>query len=148
MAYQLMIAIPEKAEEIRIGQRTRISNPDRLAAFDFISRAASPDSTARRELFDFLLAAPENRRPESRVLTALGLLCHKTRKTEAMRYIVPSLEALPEIQRTGDIFFPASWCRTLLGNQHTPEAQAIVDGFLDTHADLNPLLVTKILQAR
>ena len=148
MAYQLMIAMPEKAGEICLEQRSRISNPDRLAAFDFISRAASPDSASRKELFNFLLAAPENRRPESRVLTALGLLCHSSRRAEAMEYIVPSLEALPEIQRTGDIFFPASWCRTLLGNQHTPEAQAVVDGFLDSHPELNPLLVTKILQAR
>ena len=149
MAYALMIALPEKAGEIASVQRSRITNPDRLETFDFVSRAASPDPSVRQELFDYLLAAPQNRRPESRVLSALSLLCHKTRREEAVGYILPALEALPEIQATGDIFFPSSWCRTLLANQHdNPTAQRIVDDFLASHDDMNPLLVNKILQAR
>lgn len=149
MAYSLMLAFPEKAEYIAAVQRSRISNSDRLETFDFVSRAASPDISARQELFGFLLAAPQNRRPESRVLSALGLLCHRTRIEEATAYILPALEALPEIQSTGDIFFPASWCRTLLANQHdNPVAQKIVEDFIVSHDDMNPLLVVKILQAK
>ena len=149
MAYALMLDYPEKAAEIAALQRSRIFNPDRLETFDFVSRAASPDAAVRQELFDFLLAAPQNRRPESRVLSALGLLCHRTRTEEATAYILPALEALPEIQLTGDIFFPASWCRTLLANQHdNPEAQRIVEDFIASHPDMNPLLVVKILQAK
>ncbi|MCQ2186909.1 MAG: M1 family aminopeptidase [Bacteroidales bacterium] len=149
MAYALMLDYPEKAEETAALQRSRISNPDRLETFDFVSRAASPDAAVRQELFDFLLAAPQNRRPESRVLSALSLLCHRTRTEEATAYILPALEALPEIQMTGDIFFPASWCRTLLANQHdNPEAQRIVEDFIASHPDMNPLLVVKILQAK
>lgn len=64
-----------------------------------------------------------------------------------MQYIIPSLEALPAIQRSGDIFFPASWCKTLLSNQQSDEAKRIVDGWIDAHPDMNPLLVTKIRQA-
>lgn len=149
MAYALMLDYPEKAEETAALQRSRISNPDRLETFDFVSRAASPDATVRQELFDFLLAAPQNRRPESRVLSAMALLCHRTRTEEATAYILPALEALPEIQLTGDIFFPASWCRTLLANQHdNPEAQRIVEDFIASHPDMNPLLTVKILQAK
>ena len=149
MAYALMLDYPDKAEETATLQRSRISNPDRLETFDFVSRAASPDAAVRQELFDFLLAAPQNRRPESRVLSALSLLCHRTRTEEATAYILPALEALPEIQLTGDIFFPASWCRTLLANQHdNPEAQKIVEDFIASHDDMNPLLVVKILQAK
>lgn len=149
MAYSMMLAFPDKAEDIAALQRSRISNPDRLETFDFICRAASPDVSVRQELFDFLLAAPQNRRPESRVLSALGLLCHRTRTEEATAYILPALEALPEIQATGDIFFPASWCRTLLANQHdNPVAQKIVEDFIISHDDMNPLLVIKILQAK
>lgn len=147
MSYQLMIAFPERAEEIAAKQRGRISNPDRRETFDFICKAASADSIARKAFFDSLLEAPENRRPESRVLSALGLLCHHSRQAEAMQYIVPSLEKLPEIQRTGDIFFPASWCKTLLSNQQNHEAKKTVDNWLDAHPDMNPLLVTKIRQA-
>ena len=147
IAYQLMIALPERAEEISGIQRSRITNPDRLETFDYISQAASPSSDKRLEFFNSLLAAPENRRPESRVLSALSLLCHYTRQDEAVRYIVPSLEALQEIQRTGDIFFPASWCKSLLSNQHGQEAKDIVDGYLESHPEMNPLLVTKVRQA-
>lgn len=147
MAYQLMLAFPERAEDIAAGQRARITNPDRKDTFDFICKAAAADSIARRALFDSLLESPENRRPESRVLSALALLCHHSRQEEAMQYIIPSLEALPAIQKSGDIFFPASWCKTLLSNQQSDEAKRIVDGWIDAHPDMNPLLVTKIRQA-
>lgn len=147
MSYQLMLAFPERAGKIAAEQRERISNPDRKETFDFICKAASADSIARRAFFDSLLEAPENRRPESRVLSALGLLCHHSRQAEAMQYIVPSLEKLPEIQRSGDIFFPASWCKTLLANQQSQEAKKVVDDWLAAHPEMNPLLVTKIRQA-
>ena len=147
MTYQLMTAFPDRAETMAVKQRARITNPDRLEAFDFISRAASPDRTAREEFFYYLLAAPENRRPESRVLSALALLCHRDRQEEAIKYIVPSLEALPQIQRTGDIFFPASWCKNLLSNQQSYDAKKTVDDWLEAHPEMNPLLITKIRQA-
>ncbi|MDO5442534.1 MAG: M1 family aminopeptidase [Bacteroidia bacterium] len=147
MTYQLMIAMPEEAERIASVQRERITNPDRLATFEYVCQAASPSYETRQEFFASLLESPENRRPESRVLSALALLCHCTRQEEALNYIVPSLDALQEIQRTGDIFFPASWCRTLLSKQHNEEAGRIVKDYLATHPDMNPLLVTKVLQA-
>lgn len=149
LALQLMIRMPSKAEEIRLVQRSRITNPDRLETFDFVSRAASSDPAVRESLFQSLLDSPENRRPESRVLSALSLLCHPSRRDEAVKYVVPALEVLPEIQRTGDIFFPSSWCREILQNQHdNPEVSRLIDEFLSSHQDMNPLLVNKILQAK
>lgn len=147
MSYQLMIAFPDRAGAISSEQRERITNPDRLETFDFICRAASPDKAAREELFRSLLASPENRRPESRVLSALSFLCHHSRKEEALEYIIPSLETLHEIQRTGDIFFPASWCRTLFAAQDEEKSCQKVDAYLESHPEMNPLLVTKIKQA-
>ena len=147
LAYQLMIAFPEKANGIASVQRGRISNPDRLETFDYVCRAASPDKEVRESLFSELLEAGENRRPESRVLTALGYLCHRTRAEEAVGYVLPTLENLREIQRTGDIFFPASWCKTVLGSQQSPEAGRIVREYLESHPDFPPLLKTKVLQA-
>lgn len=148
MSYSLMLALPDKYDDIVRMQRERITNPDRLATFDYICRAASPYAEERLAFFDSLLAAPENRRPESRVLSALSLLCHYTRQTEAAGYIVPSLDALQEIQRTGDIFFPASWCKAILSHQYSVEAGRIVDDYLNSHPEMNPLLVSKVLQAR
>lgn len=146
LAYQLMLRFPERATQIRTVQRDRISHPDRLATFDFVAQAATPDSAARATFFQSLLQA-ENRRPESRVLSALDLLCHPLRGAESVAYIRPALEILPEIQRTGDIFFPASWCKRILGPQTSVSAKEEVEAFLASHEDMHPLLKTKILQA-
>ena len=146
LAYQLMLRFPAEADAIRAEQRRRISHPDRLETFDFVARAAAPQQSDRETFFRSLLQA-ENRRPESRVLAALDLLCHPLRADEAVFYIRPALEILPEIQRTGDIFFPASWCKRILGPQTAPAAKEEVEAFLASHADMHPLLQTKIRQA-
>ena len=148
LAYRLMTAYPDSAEEIAAIQRSRITNPDRLGTFDFVCRAATPDSSARRALFESFLASPDNRRPESRVLQALALLCRKELREEAENYIIPSLAMLPEIQATGDIFFPSRWCGTLLECQlDNDSARRKVHDFLAGNPDINPLLVKKILQS-
>ena len=145
LAYQLMVRFPDKAEAIRAEQRQRISNPDRLATFDFVAQAAAQQRQDRESFFRALLQV-ENRRPESRVLSALDLLCHPLHADEAVFYIRPALEILPEIQRTGDIFFPASWCKRILGPQTSQEAKDEVEAFLAAHEDMHPLLQTKIRQ--
>ena len=142
-----MLAFPDEASNIAEVQEGRITNPDRKETFGVLCKAASPDYEVRRALFNSFLESPENRRPESRVLSAMALLCHWSRQDEAIGYITPALDALPEIQRTGDIFFPASWCRTLLGCQQNQKGKDIVDGWIASHPETNPLLVTKILQA-
>ena len=146
LAYQLMLRFPDRAEAIRTTQRSRIGHPDRIATFDFVSQAAAPEKEDRDAFFHSLLQV-ENRRPESRVLSALDLLCHPLHGEEAVDYIRPSLEILPEIQRTGDIFFPASWCKRILGPQTSATAKKEVEAFLATHGEMHPLLKTKILQA-
>ncbi|MBR5018629.1 MAG: aminopeptidase [Bacteroidales bacterium] len=146
LAYQLMIRFPGKAPQIRDTQRSRISHPDRLTTFDFVAQAAAPERADRERFFQSLLQV-ENRRPESRVLSALDLLCHPLRADEAVSYIRPALEILPEIQRTGDIFFPASWCKRILGPQTSVAAKEEVAAFLASHESMHPLLKTKILQA-
>ena len=143
LSYQLMLRFPDRAEAIRDTQRGRIAHPDRLATFDFVAQAASPDAEARQAFFQSLLQV-ENRRPESRVLSALDLLCHPLRAEEAVFYIRPALEILPEIQRTGDIFFPASWCKRILGPQTSQDAKEEVEAFLAAHEEMHPLLKTKI----
>ena len=146
LAYQLMLRYPERAVAIRQTQRSRIGHPDRIATFDFVSHAAAPEKADRDAFFRSLLQV-ENRRPESRVLSALDLLCHPLRGEEAVSRIRPALEILPEIQRTGDIFFPASWCKRILGPQTSVAAQKEVEAYLASHEDLHPLLKTKVLQA-
>ena len=147
LACQLMVAFPDRAREIETVQSERITNPDRQDTFEMLCLAASPDPDVRNALFASFLESSQNRRPESRVLAALSLLCHRLRHEEAVAYIVPSLDALEEIQRTGDIFFPGSWCNVLLDNQQNDAAMEIVDNWLSSHPEVNPLLATKVLQA-
>lgn len=145
MAYQLMLRFPEQASQIRSEQASRIVNPDRKDAFMYVSQACSPEKAERDAFFKTLLSA-ETRGPESRVKDALTLLNSPLRYPESLEYITPALEALGEVQRTGDIFFPASWCGCLLSGHVSPEASAALKDFIHKNGDMSPLLMTKVLQ--
>lgn len=130
LAYELAVRLPEKSTEILALQRGRITNADRLAAFDFISPAASADGSIRDSLFHSLLTA-ENRKIEPWAISALSLLNHQLRMEESEKYILPGLQLLPEVQATGDIFFPKNWASALLSRHKGVEQQKIVGQFLE-----------------
>ena len=146
MAYELAIRFPDRHSAIIAAQRARMDNPDRIRQFDFISRAVTPDTTEQEALFHALLKA-ENRRIEPWALKTLAYLCHHTRTTQAAKYISPGLEAMQDIQRTSDIFFPQNWARTLLREQRSHEAREAVEQFFDDNPTYPQLLKNKILQA-
>ena len=144
-AYQLAIRYPERADSILATQRARLTNPDRIREFDFVSRAAVSDEKKLDELFDSFVNDPEARKIEPWTRQALALLNHPLRGDRTLKYIRPGLDALENIQQTGDIFFPGNWCNALLWDHRSPEAMAIVSAWLDEHPDLKPLLRNKIL---
>lgn len=145
MAYQLMLRFPEKASEIRAVQTGRISNPDRRETFETVSRACDGSKEVRDEFFRYLLTT-EGRSIESRASKALSLLNHPLRDAESEAYILPGLEIIEDVQREGDIFFPQQWCSALIGGHDDAMVTAKIKKFLAGRPDLNPLLVTKILQ--
>ena len=145
LSYLLSIHLLEQAEEIITTQSARITNPDRQAEYRFISPAVSADRAVRDSVFQSLLKA-ENRRIEPWVSTSLSLLNHRLREQESLGYIRPALELLPEIQRTGDIFFPSAWLRALLSGHKSPEARNEVERFLQESPDFPPMLRNKLLQ--
>ena len=146
LAYELALRLPKQRDHILTTQRSRITNPDRIAQFDYISRATTADAAEREALFAWLLSDAKNRRPEPWAATMLGYLCHHTRQAESFGYIYKGLEALKEIQRTGDIFFPSNWLKALLGGHHSDEAKQEVERFLENNPDYPDLLKNKILQ--
>lgn len=146
MAYELAIRMPEKADSITEVQRSRISNPDRRLQFEFISKAVSPSTEIRDSLFMSFKKA-ENRRIEPWTASALYYLNHPLRQQNALKYIRPALEWLTDIQRTGDIFFPGSWCDNLLAGHRSKEAFDIVESYINENSDMLPLLRNKILSA-
>lgn len=146
LAYELAVRMPDKAGEIIAVQRGRLENPDLLQEFDFISRAVNPSEAARDTLFASL-ACKEARRVEPWTRDVLHYLNHPLRSAYAVKYIRPALELLPEIQRTGDIFFPSGWCSNLLAGHRSEAARIAVRQYLDGHPELNPMLRSKVLQA-
>lgn len=145
LSYQLAIRLPEKADEIVEEQLKRISNPDRQAEYRFISPSVSPRKEVRDSVFDALLIA-DNRRIEPWASTALSLLNHRLREKESVEYIRPALDVLQEVQRTGDIFFPTSWLRSLLGGHSSLQARDEVEAFYAEYPDYPEMLLNKVRQ--
>ncbi len=145
LALQLAVVMPDTADSIISVQRERIGGGDRLRKFDFVSRAAVSDTLAIDSLFESL-RDPANRLVEPWTLSILSLLNHPSRHQRSVRYIIPALEMLPELQATGDIFFPANWAASLLGSYRSKEAADSVNSFLRHNSDMNPLLLNKVRQ--
>lgn len=133
-------------DEILATQASEIDNPDRLAKFLFLRDSIDEDPVVRRAFFESLRDSA-NRRREPWVLEGLRYLHHPLRSTSSVEFVLPALEMVEEIQRTGDIFFPAGWVAATLGGHNTPEVVDIVDSFLIDRPDYPPRLAQKILQA-
>ncbi len=134
-------------EEVLALQAARIENPDRLARFAFLRPALSSDPGVRERFFAGLRDAA-NREREPWVLAGLGYLHHPLRAEDSRPFIRPALELLVEVQRTGDIFFPAGWLGATLGGHNSAAAAEVVRGFLDgLDPGYPPRLRAKILQS-
>ena len=145
LAYELAVRLPDQADTIIQQHLLRLRHPDKIREFSFIAPAVSPQKSTRDSLFHSLLKA-ENRRIEPWTVKALHYLNHPLRHEDALDYIQPALEVLPEIQRTGDIFLPANWCAALLDGHNSLAAAERLRDFLEAHRDMPILLKNKILQ--
>ncbi|MDD2195891.1 MAG: M1 family aminopeptidase [Bacteroidales bacterium] len=146
LAYQLMIRKPELYHTIALGEIERINNPDRVAQFEFTLRVISPNLSERIAFFEGLKSA-SNRKPEPWVTEALYWLHHPLRSDFSIRFIEPSLNLLPEIQSTGDIFFPKSWLDATLWGHSSEDACIIVKQWIELNKNLTPNLRQKLLQS-
>lgn len=146
LSYELAIRIPTEAEHIVDTQRQRLTDPNRINEYNYVSRAVIPYRHHTEQVFNELLNA-EGRRIEPWAASVLRLLNHPLRDNRSTAFIRPALEVLEEVQRTGDIFFPANWTAALLGQHIRPEARQEVINFLNDYPDFSPLLRNKILNA-
>ena len=129
MAQELAVREVPGWQDILKSQQERIQNPDRKARFAFVMPALSNDPAVREAAFERLRAV-ENRRREPWAAETLAYLNHPLRAGHAVRFVRPSLELLREVQRTGDIFFPARWIDSVLAGHRSVEVAAIVRDFL------------------
>jgi aminopeptidase N len=132
--------------QILDAQASKIRNPDRLAEFDYLRDSLDADPGIRRAFFESL-RDPASRHREPWVLQGLANIHHPLRAPAAIPLVLPALEMLEEIQKTGDIFFPAGWLAATLGGHNSPEVVEIVSAFLAARPDYPPRLAGKILQA-
>ena len=143
MAYHLAIMRPAQWQEILQVQRERIGNEDKRREFDFVSRACNPDPDVRRQLFESLLD-PTNRRVEPWAARMLALLNSYAFEPQSNEYLRIGLDALQDIQRTGDIFFPTNWLHALLGGHVSEEAGDIVNYWIKGRTGYPEALMNKV----
>jgi aminopeptidase N len=129
LALELAVREVEGWKAILAEQLTRIENPDRKGRFQFVMPALSADPAERDRWFQSLKDV-SNRRREPWVLEGLNYLHHPLRARASAGYIMPSLEMLWEIQKTGDIFFPKRWLDATLGGHSSAEVAGMVRAFL------------------
>jgi aminopeptidase N len=130
LAQELAVRGVKDAEAILEAQIERTQNPDRRARMIFVRPSLSADPAVRDTFFKGLSDA-KNRAREAWVLEALGYLHHPLRASASEKYVLPSLELLRDIQRTGDIFFPKRWMDATLSGHRAPAVARTVQRFLD-----------------
>jgi aminopeptidase N len=115
--------------EIVAKQLKRIENPDRRQQFGFVLPALDSDPAVRAAFFERLRDVKQRGR-EPWVLEGLSYLHHPLRAEASERFLLPALEMLPEIQKTGDIFFPQRWMSASVGSRRTLSAAEVLRKFL------------------
>jgi aminopeptidase N len=151
LSYQLAVRIGTPygngiPKDILQVQLKRLTNPDKVKEMQFIMPALNENIGVRSEFFESL-KTEKNREHEPWVITALSYLNHPLRDKSALPFMLPALEMLPEIQASGDIFFPKDWLDAVLNDHNSPEAATIIQEFLKKNHDFNPKLMQKVLQS-
>jgi aminopeptidase N len=144
LTYQLAVRLPEQADSLVAEQRGRLTNVNLQKEFAFIAPAVSPRQAERDSVFAALLTA-EGRSVEPWAESALSLLNHRYRRAESEKYLRPGLEALEEVKRTGDIFFPKRWVASLVWGHPAETVRETVEEFLASRPDYPLMLQRKIL---
>jgi len=146
LAMELAVRGGTAADARLEAQEARIHDVERRARLAFLRPALSPDPEVRARA-SARGHDPAWRRHEVWLLEAQRYLHHPVRATQARTLLQPSLALLPELQRTGDIFFPRRWADATLGGHGSPEAAALVRRFLDDTPDLPHRLRLIVLAA-
>lgn len=130
LALDLAVRDVANAEAILSTQEGRLRNPDRKARFAFVAPAVSRDPQTRAAFFERMKDVA-NRGREAWVLEGMRYLHHPLRAESSQAMLVPALEMVREIQRTGDIFFPKRWTDAVLSGYQSAGAAAEVRAFVD-----------------
>jgi aminopeptidase N len=112
----------------------------------FVAAAAVPDSAIKARYFTRWFA--DSTLNEEWVTSSLRAFHDPDQDALTRRFVVPSLDTLPWIQRNRRIFFLGAWLSAAIGGQSSPEALQEIDRWLASHPALALDLRRKVLQSR
>ncbi|KXX70689.1 hypothetical protein AVL50_07690 [Flammeovirga sp. SJP92] len=110
----------------------------------YIAPATSNDEIEKDAFFEGLKEA-KNRANEPWVEAALSLLNHPLNAETSLKYIRPTLGLLPEVQKTGDIFFPYNYLKSSIAKRKEQQAIDWVNSYLEKN-NIDVKLKNKVLQ--
>ena len=146
IGFELAVREVLEADEVVEVLSARIQDSDRRSRIVFVAAGLSADPRKREAAFADL-ADRKARAREPWVLARLRYLNHPLRQAHARRFITPGLALLPDIMKTGDIFFPARWAEALLAGHSSPAAALAVREFLLVRPDFPGPLRRAVLVA-
>lgn len=146
IAFELAIRDFDNIDDILNKQYNNIKNSERKERFLFIKPALSANIDDRDSFFE-RLKNEKNREKELWVIEGLQYLHHPIKSEESVKYIIPSLKILEELEITGDIFFPKRWLDATFNGHSSIEAVLNINLFLNEHPDLPVNLKNKVLQS-
>ncbi len=146
MAFELEIRDFYNIDDILNKKYNNIKNNEKKERFNFIKPALSTNIDTRNQFFE-KLKSERNREKEPWVIDGLLYVHHPLRSEESVKYILPSLEMLEELQITGDIFFPKLWLDATFHGHSSIDAVLNINLFLNEHPNLPINLKNKVLQS-
>ncbi|MFC2104565.1 M1 family aminopeptidase, partial [Bacteroidota bacterium] len=146
IAFELAIRNKQGVDLILDKQYNRIKSKERQERFAFIRPSVSDSKEVRNEFFENL-KKENNREKEPWVIDAINYLHHPLRSEESLKYLIPSLQILEELQTTGDIFFPKQWLDATFSGHSSIDAIMDINLFLNENPFFPEKLRNKILQS-
>ncbi|HEY8311274.1 MAG TPA: M1 family aminopeptidase [Gemmatimonadaceae bacterium] len=128
----------------RFAAESRSDSTSEGRRYAFIARAATPDSSVKREYFNRYLSDPNLN--EEWATSSLGAFNEIDQQELTLRFLKPALDTLPWLQRNRRIFFIGSWLGGFMGGQSSPQAVATVRDFVKSNPELGADFRQKILQ--
>ncbi len=143
MVTTLVALNDSEAAAILAAEKQRDHTGDGLK-FAYMAEAARPDAATKQRYFNDYLHDPS--RPEDWVEQSLGAFNYWNQSALTRPYLLPALEALPQVKRERKIFFLVNWLDAFIGGQQAPASDREVHDYLRTAA-LDRDLRLKVLQA-
>jgi aminopeptidase N len=132
--------------EVRLAAETRRDSTNEGRRLAFVANAARPVAANKQVMFTRWFA--DSSLNEEWVTSSLRSFNDPEHAGLTRRFLEPSLDTLPWIQKNRRIFFLGSWLGAVFGGQASAESLKAIDIWLSSRPSLPADLRQKILQSR